>query len=326
MWSSSIVESSDPDEFVTLIRPDGCEILVTERGPFKARGILMQIDRLYLQRRSEHLARLIQVAMPRSGMLFLTETGPSMFWDGVEIGHDNLALFSSGETYLSRLSGPTNWGSISLADDDMEAICGSYSSGRATWVNRCTVITPPPRVLAHLRALHAAAGDLAEAFPKLSIHPEAARNLEQALICAMLECIKVTGNRSDTTAMQHHRLIIRRFREMLEADPLEPLHMPETSHAIGVSGRTLRMACQKQFGVSPTQYLLLCRMRLARRSLQLADPTITRVTDIATELGFWELGRFSVKYRQIFGETPSTTLRAEGLPRHREILSAYALA
>jgi AraC-like DNA-binding protein len=326
MWSSRIVGSRDPDEFVTLIRPSGCDILVTERGPFKARGILMEIDRLYLQRRSERLARLIQVAMPRPGMLFLTEAGPSMFWDGVEIGQDNLALFSSGETYLSRLSGPTSWGALSLADDDMEAICGLSSGGPAIWSNGCTVITPPPLALADLRALHAAAGDLADAFPKLSIDPEITRTMERALIDAMVACIQTPGNRSDTAAMQHHRLIIRRFHEMLDANPLEPLHMPQTSHAIGVSGRTLRMACQKQFGVSPTQYLLLCRMRLARRSLQQADPTITRVTDVATELGFWELGRFSVKYRQIFGETPSTTLRAENLPRQRDVAPAYALA
>ena len=33
------------------------------------------------------------------------------------------------------------------------------------------------------------------------------------------------------------------------------------------------------------------------------------VTEIATALGFVELGRFSVEYRKAFGECPSETLR-----------------
>jgi transcriptional regulator GlxA family with amidase domain len=33
------------------------------------------------------------------------------------------------------------------------------------------------------------------------------------------------------------------------------------------------------------------------------------VTDIATRFGFWQLGRFSVEYQALFGESPSTTLR-----------------
>jgi AraC-like DNA-binding protein len=86
------------------------------------------------------------------------------------------------------------------------------------------------------------------------------------------------------------------------------------------------MACHEHFGVSPTQYLLLRRLRLDRRALRDADPDVTRVTDIATELGFWELGRFSVKYRQIFGESPSTTLRTADLPSPRQTWLGYALA
>jgi transcriptional regulator GlxA family with amidase domain len=50
-------------------------------------------------------------------------------------------------------------------------------------------------------------------------------------------------------------------------------------------------------------------MHLARRALRDADPERTSVTEIATAHGFWELGRFSVEYRNLFDESPSMTLR-----------------
>src|ERR1700734_1754334 len=112
MWSSEIIESADPDEFISSIRPRGCEILVTERGSFEACGVMIDINRLFLQRRRERLARLVEGDMPRSGVIFLTEPGPSMFWNGAEIGVDDLVLFGPG-TSISRLSGPTSWGSMS---------------------------------------------------------------------------------------------------------------------------------------------------------------------------------------------------------------------
>ena len=61
--------------------------------------------------------------------------------------------------------------------------------------------------------------------------------------------------------------------------------------------------------MGPIHYLLLRRMHLARRALLGADAQATTVTTIATDLGFWELGRFSVDYRMLFGESPSASLR-----------------
>ena len=60
--------------------------------------------------------------------------------------------------------------------------------------------------------------------------------------------------------------------------------------------------------MSPVKYLKRHRMTQARLSLVKAEPADTTVTTVAHHWGFWELGRFAVEYRQLFGESPSTTL------------------
>ena len=52
----------------------------------------------------------------------------------------------------------------------------------------------------------------------------------------------------------------------------------------------------------------MLRLSEARRALLAADCKRITVTEIATEFGFLELGRFSVEYRKVFGESPSKTL------------------
>ena len=50
-------------------------------------------------------------------------------------------------------------------------------------------------------------------------------------------------------------------------------------------------------------------MNLVRRAFLRTDPSKANVTRIVTDHGFWELGRFSVAYRTLFGESPSESSR-----------------
>jgi AraC-like DNA-binding protein len=88
----------------------------------------------------------------------------------------------------------------------------------------------------------------------------------------------------------------------------EPLHISALCRTLETSERTLRKAFHKIRGLPPCRHLRMLRLSQARRALLSADCKAVTVTEIATGFGFVELGRFSVEYRQLFGESPSQTL------------------
>jgi AraC-like DNA-binding protein len=162
-----------------------------------------------------------------------------------------------------------------------------------------------------ISAVHAAAGDLAKKAPEILANPEAARGLEQTLIEAMVACLAHGDGRESSSARGQHAIVMRRFRRVVEENPEQPLYIPEICKAIRVPDRTLRMCCEEYLGMGPKRYLLLRRMHLARRALRQAESDATSVTEIATQFGFWQLGRFAVEYQSLFGESPSATLHRQ---------------
>ena len=169
-----------------------------------------------------------------------------------------------------------------------------YGGGDFTPPKELTFIAARPAALTRLLELHAAAGLLAENAPEIIACPEAARGLEQALIAAMADCLAATDEGSLQVSNSHHGRIMRRFYAILEANSDRVMHAPEMCKAVGVSNRTLTTCCHEALGMAPHRYLRLRQLHLAHRALVLADPAKTTVTRIATEFGFWDLGRFAV--------------------------------
>ena len=102
--------------------------------------------------------------------------------------------------------------------------------------------------------------------------------------------------------------LVEQAENLALADVDEPLHILALCRTLEVSERTLRKAFHKVRGLPPCRHLRMLRLYRARRALLSADCGLTTVTEIATCFGFVELGRFSVEYRKVFGESPSQTL------------------
>lgn len=97
--------------------------------------------------------------------------------------------------------------------------------------------------------------------------------------------------------------------DAIEASAAPTLSMAELVQVANVPERSLRAGFQKHLGVSPTRYMQLRTLNRARRRLAASRPAEVSVGQVAADLGVWDLGRFAARYRQLFGELPSSTLR-----------------
>ena len=87
------------------------------------------------------------------------------------------------------------------------------------------------------------------------------------------------------------------------------LTLEDIAREAGASVRALQAAFRASRGRSPMT--VLRDMRMERAWVDLSHPTPeTNVTEVATGLGFFHLGRFAEQYRKKYGCTPIETLRS----------------
>jgi len=102
---------------------------------------------------------------------------------------------------------------------------------------------------------------------------------------------------------------LQRAVEYLRATDPGSVTVPDLCAAACVTERTLQYAFRETFGFSSLGFLHLRRFHVARRDLLAADGKTAMVNEIAQRNGFYDMGRFSVRYKALFGESPSDTLK-----------------
>lgn len=128
----------------------------------------------------------------------------------------------------------------------------------------------------------------------------------------MYQWVATTEERSFKRENRSQSDLVEQAERLALADLDEPLHISALCRALSVTERTLRKAFHNTCGLAPCRHLRMLRLSQARSALLVADWRRVTVTEIATAFGFLELGRFSVEYRRVFGESPSQTLHGAG--------------
>jgi len=182
-------------------------------------------------------------------------------------------------------------------------------TGRELAVASGQVLRPPKDLLARLISVTQSAIRIGDTTPEVFSSAQATKSLEQALLQSMIMCLHQGEVRKEGAPRGWRAAVAKKLEKAIEANLDQPLHLLELCRITGLPERSLRKLFQEQMGISPSRFLALRRLHLARRSLLRADPHSTTVTEIATGVGIWEFGRFAVAYKSFFGESPSATLR-----------------
>ncbi len=112
--------------------------------------------------------------------------------------------------------------------------------------------------------------------------------------------------RPETLPRSMHRL--QRAEELIGNEFNGALTLSSMARTIGSSPRSLQVAFRLHRRSTPAAHVAEQRLRAARERLLRGGLSDT-VTDIAMASGYSHLGRFAQRYREIFGESPSQTLK-----------------
>ncbi len=226
--------------------------------------------------------------------------------NGRMIAADDIAVLAPGKPFALVGREAHTWMSLSVPLEVLEA--AGFSQARLHALGGGATLLPTRGATRSLSAAVMDALDVASA----SLHPQRSEEVERVLLAELAATIGTDDVPNRVPRYGGSRSLDRINRNALafirKQDGLNS-HVEDLCRAIHVSERSLLRAFRKFFGVGPTRYMQLRRLNRVHGELQAPDGRENTVTGILTKCGVTELGRFAGSYRELFGESPSDTLK-----------------
>jgi AraC-like DNA-binding protein len=175
-------------------------------------------------------------------------------------------------------------------------------------------LQPPPE---SYERLHATLCRFLASADLMNVAHHEACEIEQACLAAAVEAVFETGGRRVELPCPARAALLRRAEDLMRAQLRTPIGEVDLCAALGVTGRTLRLAFRERYGMGPMAYYQTLRLHAARAALKEGGPGAGSVAEVGRRFGFANLGKFAGYYRRQFGELPSETVsRRSGSSPH----------
>jgi AraC-like DNA-binding protein len=248
---------------------------------------------------------------------------PGLLYAGVTIGSDLqihgrrvnrplLKVFGAGARFDATMRGSMHnvtllvrHDAIAPTDDPCDPLGAWFDASSACSLS----LTPGQHRLAGLLETLAAR---VHADPESLTDPATAALMEDdllgALRCAVAAPTDLAGHDLPLGPDSRRRLALAAEEMIHSGDAQDPEGVASLCHRLGTGERSLQLAFREQFGTSVRAFLQTARLHQAHAALLRNGDRMT-LTQIATQYGFWHLGRFAGYYRKVYGCSPSVTVK-----------------
>jgi AraC-like DNA-binding protein len=135
----------------------------------------------------------------------------------------------------------------------------------------------------------------------------------RSLACSFLHMLSLTPrvrmpeDREERCAVEFRRAQIKTFIQENYAKP--GLSTEDIANHLEITPRYVQIALASE-GLTPSEYLKVCRLQAARRLLSSTALVDRSITEIAFECGFTSSAHFSTEFRKRFGASPRSFRRS----------------
>jgi AraC-like DNA-binding protein len=140
----------------------------------------------------------------------------------------------------------------------------------------------------------------------------------RSLACSFLNMLALTPrvqvpeDHEERSAVDFRRAQIKTFIQENYAKP--GLSTEDIANHLEITPRYVQIALAAD-GLTPTEYLKVCRLQAARRLLSSTAFADRSITEIAFECGFTSSAHFSTEFRKCFGKSPRSFRRSPATAR-----------
>ncbi|ABE60066.1 AraC family transcriptional regulator [Chromohalobacter israelensis] len=123
---------------------------------------------------------------------------------------------------------------------------------------------------------------------------------EYALYRIAARLAERAGNFAPNERARRPDSLLERAKDFIHENARYDISLDDISHAASISKYHFLRAFRTQYGITPHQYVLNCRVNAARRHLENGES----VMEAALCCGFADLSHFNRRFKRIYGMTP----------------------